>query len=142
MADHHSVKDYLCTVIRLFVIEDHPVIINGLRNMFRPDREGIEVAGSATSVSEALVQAPLIAFDIFLLDLWISGADPVRNLAELNSRFPHKPVLIYTSEESSAWRKKMLRCGARGYLVKSVSKATLRTMIGQLGAGSRMPSSA
>ena len=56
-------------MIRLFAIEDHPVIVTGLRNLFRPSRDEIEIIGSANNVDDAILHADAAAFDIFLLDL-------------------------------------------------------------------------
>ena len=63
-------------MIRLFVIEDHPVIVTGLRNLFRPSRDEIEIVGSASNVDDAVIEADPDVFDIFLLDLWLPDSHP------------------------------------------------------------------
>ena len=83
-------------MIRLFVIEDHPVIVTGLKNTFRPSRDEIEVAGSASSVDEALLKADAMDFDIFLLDLWIPNAHPQLNVKRIKDNFKGKPIVIFT----------------------------------------------
>ena len=94
-------------MIRLFTIEDHPVIITGLRNTFRPSRDGIEITGSASNVDEAILHANPATFDIFLLDLWIPGYQPLQNIRQLKEHFAEKPVVMFTSEDSSIWQRKM-----------------------------------
>ena len=39
-------------MIRLFIIEDHPLIIYGLRTMFRTKRDGLEIVGSAKDIKK------------------------------------------------------------------------------------------
>ena len=56
-------------MIRLFTIEDHPVIVTGLKNLFRPSRDEIEITGAASNVDEAVLRADPETFDIILLDL-------------------------------------------------------------------------
>ena len=62
------------SMIRLFVIEDHAtVIVSSFRFLFRPQRDGIHVAGFATTVDEAIANADPESFDLFILDLYIPG---------------------------------------------------------------------
>ena len=70
-------------MIRLFTIEDHPVIVTGLRNLFRPSRDEIEIVGSASSVDELIQKGIQEEFDIFLLDLWIPDSHPIQNVKKL-----------------------------------------------------------
>ncbi|MEI6457155.1 MAG: response regulator, partial [bacterium] len=111
-------------MIRLFVIEDHPVIVTGLRNLFRPSRDGIEVAGSASGLAEALLKATPTGLDIFILDLWLGRSKPVENVRTLRAGFPGKPIVVYTSEISSAWRRKVRK---RVMPDREISRATVPT---------------
>jgi len=89
-------------MIRLFIIEDHPVIVAGLKSMFRPLRDGIGITGSAENVDELLnSQIDPGTFDIIILDLWISAISPLENIRKLLQQLPSKPVVIYTTEDSS-----------------------------------------
>ena len=83
-------------MIRLFIIEDHPVIIFGLQNIFRSTGDGIEVVDSAASVTEAESKANVGGFDLIILDLWIAKDDPEVNITRLKTKFPGKPIVIYT----------------------------------------------
>jgi DNA-binding NarL/FixJ family response regulator len=85
-------------MIRLFVIEDHPVIVTGLRNLFRPSRDEIEIVGSASSVDEAVSRAVSDTFDMILLDLWLPDSHPLLNVKKLKDHFHDKPIVIFTSE--------------------------------------------
>jgi DNA-binding NarL/FixJ family response regulator len=120
---------------RLFIIEDHPVVINGFRNMFRPSRDGIEITGSAGSVKEIPPADDPVLFDLFILDLWLGESDPVENLKSLRERFPEKPVIVYTSEISSFWYRKMVAGGAMGYLIKTGDRKELKSAIETVIAG-------
>ena len=81
-------------MIKLFIIEDHPVIVSGLRNMFRPSRDEIEITVTATSLNEALMRSPLADFNIILLDLWLPDGDPEDNFKTLVNKFSGKPVVV------------------------------------------------
>ncbi len=122
-------------MIRLFTIEDHPVIITGLRNIFRPSRDDIEIVGSANDVDETIIRANPISFDIFLLDLWIPGYQPLQNIRKIRQHFPEKPVVIFTSEDSLIWKRKMFEGGAMAYLLKSADKNEIKLTLEKVSQG-------
>lgn len=122
-------------MIRLFTIEDHPIIITGLRNTFRPSRDGIEIVGSAKHVNEAIETADPSLFDIFLLDLWIPGYQPLQNIKKIKQYFPGKPVVMFTSEDSMLWQRKMFEAGAMAYLLKNAEKSEIRMTLEKVSRG-------
>ena len=116
-------------MIRLFIIEDHPVIVTGLKNLFRPSRDDIEISGNAFTVDEAVLKADPFTFDIFMLDLWIPDAHPLMNVKKLKEHFPGKPIVIFTSEDSSSWQRKMFEAGVMAYLIKSTNKSEIKSTL-------------
>jgi DNA-binding NarL/FixJ family response regulator len=125
-------------MIRLFVIEDHAaIIVAGLKRLFFASRDGIEVTGFATSVEEAIENADPDAFDLIILDLWLENRLPVVNIKKVKSQFPEKPVLIYTSESSLVWKRRMMEEKAMGYVTKSASRSEIKTAIETVARGAR-----
>jgi DNA-binding NarL/FixJ family response regulator len=122
-------------MIRLFTIEDHPVIITGLRNTFRPSRDGIEIVGSADNVENAIEIAEPSSFDIILLDLWIPGYQPLQNIRKIKEHFPGKPIVMFTSEDSTLWQRKMFEAGAMAYLLKNAEKNEIRMTLEKVSQG-------
>jgi DNA-binding NarL/FixJ family response regulator len=123
-------------MVKLFVIEDHAtIIVAGLRNIFRPSRDDIEVTGSAVSVQSALPIPELASSDIIILDLWIPGNDPLDNMKLLGEQFPCKPVIIYTSEELPVWQQKMMNAGVKGYVNKNCNREDLKSAIMHVARG-------
>jgi DNA-binding NarL/FixJ family response regulator len=122
-------------MIRLFVIEDHPVIVTGLKNLFRPSRDEIEIVDSANSVDEALNKADPATFDVFFLDLWLPNAHPQLNVKRIKDKFHGKPIVIFTSEESSTWQRKMFEAGVMAYLNKSSSKFEIKSTLEKIVKG-------
>jgi DNA-binding NarL/FixJ family response regulator len=122
-------------MIRLFIIEDHPVIIFGLQNIFRSTGDGIEVVDSAASVTEAESKANVGGFDLIILDLWIAKDDPEVNITRLKTKFPGKPIVIYTTEESGFWQRKVFSLGVSGYIFKSADPTEIRLTIEKVARG-------
>jgi DNA-binding NarL/FixJ family response regulator len=123
-------------MIKLFIIEDHAtIIVSGLRNLFRPSRDQIEITGFATTLQEAITNTGLELSDIVILDLWIPGHDPLASLQLFREQYPGKPVIIYTSEELPLWQNKMMKAGAKGYVNKSCSRDDLKSAIVHVSKG-------
>ncbi len=124
-------------MIRLLVIEDNAsIIVAGLRNLFRPERDGIRVEIVAGSAAEAVRKAASPGFDLILLDLWLSNALPMDNFRMLKQAFPGKPVIIYTQDDSPVWRNKMMRAGAGAYIVKNTPRDEFKLAITKVARGS------
>jgi DNA-binding NarL/FixJ family response regulator len=125
----------LSTVIRLFVIEDHPVVVAGIKNHFRSKRDNIEVTGNSSSVAQAIATADPGVFDLFILDLWLDHEKPEHGLSLLKQAFPGKPVIIYTSETSVSWQQRMMKAGAMAYITKSARRIEIKTAIELVAQG-------
>jgi DNA-binding NarL/FixJ family response regulator len=121
-------------MIRLLSIEDHWIVIDGLKSTFRSDRDEIMITSGAESMDQALTIDPDL-FDIILLDLLIPGTDPLDNVFKLQQRFPGKPIVIYTSEENSAWEDQMCEAGVQAYLTKHEDRKKLKAVLKQVAAG-------
>jgi len=122
-------------MIKLFIIEDHPPITAGLRNMFRPERDKICIAGSAENINEALLNADKTTFDIFLFDLWLSKGFPLDNFELIKTKFPDKPNIVYTGETSTLWQRRMYNAGAAAYIVKTSNRPEMKLIIEKVAEG-------
>ncbi|MFD4182391.1 response regulator [Rhodococcus sp. NPDC058514] len=103
------------TVIRVAVVDDHPVFRLGMVALLST-LEGIEVVAEACSSTEAtaLVTADV---DVVLMDLELGDRSGVETTRELVSRFPALRVLMVTMHEDDESIVASMRAGARGYLV-------------------------
>jgi DNA-binding NarL/FixJ family response regulator len=121
-------------MIRLLSIEDHWLVQEGLKQKLRSDRDGILVSCSVDDIESAL-KLDDCQFDIILLDLFIPDSDPVDNVSKLKFKFPDKPIIILTSEESSVWRDQMCEQGIQAYLTKHDSRKDVKDVIIRVASG-------
>lgn len=103
--------------------------------MFRPSRDGIEVTACYPTTEAAVANTGKERFDIVVLDLHLGKSDPVTNLHFIEDKFPGKPVIIFTSEESEEWQRRMFEAGAQGYVLKSAERREIMAIIGMVSAG-------
>jgi DNA-binding NarL/FixJ family response regulator len=123
-------------MIRLFVIEDHlTLVLASLKYMFRPQRDGITVTGSAETPEVAISCADREGFDIFILDLLLPGLRPVDNIRALRKHFPTKPIMIYSSEKSSYWINTMMDEGAAAFVSKDATRDEISFAIKKAASG-------
>jgi DNA-binding NarL/FixJ family response regulator len=116
-------------MIRLFLIEDHPIVLEGLRNRFRASRDGISIAGYADDVEKAVELINTELVDIILLDLWIRKTDPYQNIQQLQASFPKLPIVIYSMEESFYWIRTMLDLGVKAFISKNSGKLDMKEIL-------------
>jgi DNA-binding NarL/FixJ family response regulator len=103
--------------IRILIVDDHPVVRDGLRAMLatQPD---FEVIAEAASGQELLAQAAGVRPDLVLLDLEMPEMDGVEALRQLRQRQPGARVLVFTAFDTDERILAAVRAGAQGYLLK------------------------
>lgn len=102
---------------RIFIIDEHPVIVAGLRGLIDRQPEW-SVAGHAESCMDALEVLERATADLILLEPAIHGMDGLSRLAEFTVR---ARVLCFSSLGEHVMAERILREGARGFLMKSAS---------------------
>jgi DNA-binding NarL/FixJ family response regulator len=110
-------------MIQLFVVDDHPIIIDGIRSLTLPRINGIEIIGSSLNVHEAISNPNINNADIIILDLYIPNSFPLDNVRSLRNKFHSKKIIIFTIETSCIWIKKMFNEGVNAYLFKDISES-------------------
>ncbi len=110
--------------IRLLIVDDHPVVRDGLRGMLerQPD---FEVVGEAGDGREAVSLVERLKPDIVLMDLKMPVMDGVTALGEIKVHSPQVQVLVLTTYDSDADILPAIEAGAAGYLLKDSSRDDL-----------------
>lgn len=122
--------------IRIFVVDDHPVVRAGLTSMLGTQAE-LEVAGSAASGEEALAKLGECDPDIVLLDLRMHGIGGVETLVAMKRASHRARAIILTSFETDEDIYRAVQAGAQGYLLKDTSLREMVDAIRSVHAGKR-----
>ena len=112
------------TPIRVLIVDDHPVVRDGLRGILTSDPE-FDVVGEAADGAEALAGARAAEPDVILMDLrmpGVGGVAAIRSLAEAD--IPAR-VLVLTTYDSDSDVVPALEAGATGYLLKDAPREEL-----------------
>jgi DNA-binding NarL/FixJ family response regulator len=110
--------------IRLLIVDDHPVVRDGLSGMFASASE-FNVVGEASDGAAALQLAELLHPDVILMDLRMPGLDGVAAISELASRGVAARVLVLTTYDTDSYVLPAIEAGATGYLLKDAPRAEL-----------------
>jgi DNA-binding NarL/FixJ family response regulator len=111
-------------VIRLLIVDDHPVVRDGLRGIFEAT-DGLEVVGEAGDGSTALSMALALDPDVVLMDLRMPGVGGVDAIRSLRERLVRARVLVLTTYDSDSDVLPAVQAGATGYLLKDAPSSEL-----------------
>lgn len=103
--------------IRLLIVDDHPVVRDGIRGMLSGD-PGLAVVGEASDGAEALRVVDSLQPDVILMDLRMPGVGGVAAIQRLVERRVPARVLVLTTYDTDSDVVLALEAGATGYLLK------------------------
>lgn len=112
------------SLVRLLIVDDHPVVRDGLRGMFAAE-PGIEVVGEAASGPEAVTRTVTHDPDVVLMDLRMPGGDGVSAIRALGDRGARARVLVLTTYDDDRDVLAAIDAGATGYLLKDAPREEL-----------------
>jgi DNA-binding NarL/FixJ family response regulator len=110
--------------IGLLIVDDHPVVRDGLRGMFAGEPE-FEVLGQAGTGAEALTVAARCRPDVVLMDLRMPELDGVATIVALRERGIPARVLVLTTYDTDSDVLPAIEAGATGYLLKDAPREEL-----------------
>jgi DNA-binding NarL/FixJ family response regulator len=120
--------------IRVLVVDDHPVVRQGLRT-FLDLQDDITVVGEAADGTGCVGAALRLHPDVVLLDLRMPGSDGVEALRGLRAEGSPARVLVITSFTEPSAVLPAVRAGAAGYVYKDVDPPALAAAIRAVHAG-------
>lgn len=119
---------------RIFIADDHHLLVQALRTLLEPH---FEVAGSALSGDELLAQLPAARADALLLDLQMPGRSGLDLLPELTRAYPALRILIVTMHVDRVLADAALLAGAHGFVPKDSPVEELVVALHEVLAGRR-----
>ncbi len=82
----------------LFIVDDHPYLINGIVAVFEKQDYKINVVGAATSGIDALEQLKTLVVDVVLLDIIMPEMDGIACCQQIKELYPEIKVIAFTGE--------------------------------------------
>jgi DNA-binding NarL/FixJ family response regulator len=127
---------------RVFIVDDHPVFREGLVGLVKREPD-LTVCGEADNASHALTAIERLKPDLVLADIGLPGKSGLELLKDLRAMCPELAVLVISMYEETLYAERVLRAGARGYLMKqegpeNILRAMRQVLDGQTYVSERM----
>lgn len=132
MTDSNSLEP-----IRILIVDDHPVVRHGLRNLLSIHSD-FEIVGEAEDGAQVF---PILAenkTDVILLDIQMRGQGGIDVARRVLQSYPQVKIIILTTYDDEIYLEQGLEAGVHGYLLKSVSHETLPDSIRAVMQGEKL----
>ncbi len=123
--------------IRLLIVDDHPVVRDGLVAILHEGEPDLEVVGEAGDGKEAVTAWRSLRPTVTIMDLQLPGQTGVEAIRAIRQEDPEARILVLTTFDGDADIQRALEAGARGYLLKSVRRNILIEAVRAVAAGQR-----
>jgi DNA-binding NarL/FixJ family response regulator len=121
-------------MIRVLIVDDHPVVHDGVRSALNRTAD-IRLVQSAETVPRAIAALAEHRPDVALLDIRLQGADGLSSIGELLRARPALRVIMFSAYDLDEYVFGAIRAGARGYVLKGSPATEMIDAIRRVNAG-------
>ena len=121
-------------MIRVFIVDDHPVVIEGIHSLLQNEKD-IAWMGHAMNAQSCLGFFVNNTADVVLMDISMPGMDGVELCSIMKEKYPGVYILGLSTFNQGLYIKKMMENGASGYILKNSSKEELLRAIHTVSNG-------
>jgi DNA-binding NarL/FixJ family response regulator len=120
----------------VLIVDDHPVVRHGLAQFINQEND-LFVIGQSGDAHEAMKAIEDLQPDVVMADLSLRDRPGLELIKDIEAKHPKLPVLVLSMHDESLWAERVLRAGARGYIMKQeatdkVVTAIRRVMTGEI----------
>jgi len=116
---------------RILIVDDHPMMREGLRTLISRERDLI-VCGEAETAGQALDAVAKLKPDLVLADITLPGPNGIELIKDICALQQGMLILVISMHDESLYAERVLRAGARGYIMKQESGPTMMQAIRQV----------
>ncbi|WP_322516012.1 response regulator transcription factor [Rhodopseudomonas palustris] len=120
--------------LRIFLADDHPIVLSGMKMLVAEDPE-LELVGEATDGPKALRRAIELRPDVAVFDLSMPGMNGIDVTEKYLEALPKARVLVLSVQEDGAYLRRLLKMGVGGYILKRSATDELIRGIHAVAAG-------
>lgn len=114
--------------IRLFLVDDHQLVLDGIESMLSDSKE-ITLVGQAMNSNDALDFLSRTEVDVAIIDINLPDMDGIELCKKITSRYKNIKVMALTTFNEASFITRFMKNGASGYLLKNTSANDLVSAI-------------
>jgi len=115
-------------MITIGIVDDHSLIISGLMHMLA-DLTDYPILFTANNGKQLIAELDRQLPGVLLLDIELPDSNGIELCTAILKKYPELPIITLTNHDEIVYVKKMMRSGAKGYLLKGTDKETLLNAI-------------
>jgi DNA-binding NarL/FixJ family response regulator len=119
---------------RIFLVDDHPMLREGMLRLIEQQPDW-QVCGEARTSSEALDAIPKLAPDLVMMDISMPDKSGLELIKDLQAVVPGLRVLVFSMHDEMLYAERVIRAGAKGYIMKGAPTDKLTTAMECVLAG-------
>ena len=119
---------------RLLIVDDHPMMRNGLAQLIDHE-DDLEVCAEADNAGQAINAVARQKLDLALVDISLPDKNGLELIKDIRALKPDLPILVVSMHDEMIYAERVLRAGARGYIMKQEGGQKFLVAIRQVLAG-------
>ena len=127
---------------KVLIVDDHPIIRHGLETLINQEKD-LWVCGQAESAHQAMGSVEELDPDIIIVDISLKKKNGMELIKDLRVQYQALPILCLSMHDENLYAERVLRAGAKGYIMKqqaaeNIVKAIREVLKGQLYISEKM----
>jgi DNA-binding NarL/FixJ family response regulator len=118
--------------MKILIADDHALFREGLHYTLKALDNDVEILEAANGSQAIQIVRHYPDLDLVLMDLDMPGLDGYQGLTQLRQNYPELPVVIVTASEYEQDMIRVMKCGASGYIPKSMTSKDMLEAIGKI----------
>ncbi len=119
---------------KIVIVDDHPILRKGITELIHSEG-AYTVVGEAANLGDAYKVVNAQKPDVVIVDISLDGNNGVELMKELVHRWPELPIVAYSMHDEQIYAERVLRAGAKGYVMKQRPPEDLLEAIKQVLKG-------
>ena len=119
---------------KVFIVDDHPIIRDGLTALINHQSD-LCVCGQTAQARQALNVISELKPDVAIVDITLEDSDGIELTKNIKAKYPKLPVIVLSMHDEAIYAERALHAGARAYLMKNTVSDKIITAIHTVLAG-------
>lgn len=127
---------------RIIIVDDHPIVRQGLENLINHEND-LTVCQQVENAYQAIKAIDKLNPDMIIVDISLGEKNGLELIKDIKVQYPNLPALALSMHDESLYAERVIRAGARGYVMKqqateNIIKAIRKVMNGQIYVSDKM----